>query len=291
MTKKSVDLASIFGAVADDLAQNQEVLDQADRYNHDHGANMVQTFQTIAKALEKKQDSSDSAALAYAAKQVAKNANSGSSRLYAENIQQAASQFKGKKVDEKGAMQLLHTLVGGAQSSSSDQQAAGDDLLSALMGSLPGAGSDSTQGASSPDTGDLLDSLMGGLTGGSDSSHGSSSLDAGDVLGSLLGGMAGGSGSGQGSSSGDAGDLLGSLLGGLSGGGSSSSNQKEGLGLQNILAAGMAYMQAKQSGKDNLQAMIQAFVAGSNMGKDPYRTQSTEMVVQSFLQALGSQAR
>ena len=59
MTKNSVNLASIFGAVAEDLAQNQEVLDQADHYNNDHGANMVQTFQTIASALEKKQGSSD----------------------------------------------------------------------------------------------------------------------------------------------------------------------------------------------------------------------------------------
>ncbi len=75
------------------------------------------------------------------------------------------------------------------------------------------------------------------------------------------------------------------------GGGSSSGSQQQGLNLQNLLAAGMAYMQAKQSGKDTLQALIQAFVAGSNMGKDPYRTQSTQLVVQSFLQALGSQAR
>ena len=288
MSKKSINLSSLFGAVAQNLAQNQEALDQADRYNHDHGANMVQTFQTIASALEKKQDSSDSAALAYAAKQVAKNANSGSSRLYAENLNQAASQFKRRRVDEKGAFQLLQTLVGGAQPSSSGDQAAGGDLLSALMGGLAG-GSGSSQGSSPVDSGDLLGTLMGGLAGGSSSSQGSSSADAGDLLGALMGGLAGGSSSSQGSSSADAGDLLGALMGGLSGGSSGSSHPKEGLGLQNVLAAGMAYMQAKQSGKDNLQALIQAFVAGSNMGKDPYRTQSTEMVVQSFLQALGSQ--
>ncbi|HSQ26954.1 MAG TPA: DAK2 domain-containing protein [Anaerolineales bacterium] len=264
MSTKSVNLVNLFETVAQSLAENQETLDQADRYNHDHGANMVQTFQTIASALEKKQDSSDSVALAYAAKQVAKKTDSGSSRLYAEHLNQAASQFKRKKVDEKGALQLLQTLIGGSKPSPADSQPAGSDLLGALMGVMAG-GSDSSQGSSAPDAGDLLGALMGGMAGGSDSSQGSSAPDAGD--------------------------LLGALMGGTSVGGSTSGGQQQGLNLQNILAAGMAYMQAKQSGKDTLQALIQAFVAGSNMGKDPYRTQSTELVVQSFLQALSSQAR
>ena len=59
---------------------------------------MVKTFQTITTALEKKRGSSDSAALGYAAKQLSRNATSGSSKLYAENLAQAATQFKGKQV-------------------------------------------------------------------------------------------------------------------------------------------------------------------------------------------------
>ncbi len=74
------------------------------------------------------------------------------------------------------------------------------------------------------------------------------------------------------------------LLGGASG---NSSSGQGGLNLQNLLSAGMAYFQAKQSGQGNIQALIQAFMAGSGMGKSAYRTQSTELVVQSFLQALG----
>lgn len=287
MTKKSVDLASIFGAVAESLAENQEALNQADRYNQDHGTNMLQTFETIANALEKKQDSSDSVALAYAAKQVAKKADSGSSRLYAEHLNQASSQFKRRKVDEKGAFELLQTLIGGAQPPTVDTQPVGDDLLGALMGGMAGGGSTSLE-SSTPDAGDLLGALMGGMAG-SGSSQNSSAPDTGDLLGALMGGMSGGSQS-QSPSSPSVGDLLGTLMGGMSGS-SGSSSQQQGLNLQNLLAAGMAYMQAKQSGKDTLQALIQAFVAGSNMGKDPYRTQSTELVVQSFLQALSSQAR
>lgn len=287
MTKKSVDLASIFGAVAESLAENQEALNQADRYNHDHGTNMLQTFETIANALEKKQDSSDSVALAYAAKQVAKKTDSGSSRLYAEHLNQAASQFKRRKVDEKGAFELLQTLIGGAKPPTADTQPVGDDLLGALMGGM--LGGNTSQGSSAPDTGDLLGALMGGMAGGGSSSQSSSAPDAGDLLGALMGGLSGGSTS-QSPSSPGVGDLLGTLMGSSSGS-SGSSSQQQGLNLQNLLAAGMAYMQAKQSGKDTLQALIQAFVAGSNMGKDPYRTQSTELVVQSFLQALSSQAQ
>ena len=57
-----------------------------------------------------------------------------------------------------------------------------------------------------------------------------------------------------------------------------------------LLNAGMAFMQAKQSGGSTATALIQAFVAGSGMGNSNHRTQSTQLVVNSFLQALGSLA-
>jgi hypothetical protein len=49
----------------------------------------------------------------------------------------------------------------------------------------------------------------------------------------------------------------------------------------------MAFMQAKQSGGSNVQALVQAFMAGSGMGNTTHREQSTQLVVNSFLQALG----
>ncbi|HEY9086553.1 MAG TPA: hypothetical protein VIO36_00190, partial [Anaerolineaceae bacterium] len=81
------------------------------------------------------------------------------------------------------------------------------------------------------------------------------------------------------------GDLLGSLLGGLTGQ-STGSGQSSGLGLDDLLAGGMAYLQAKQSGQGNAQALIQAFLAASGMGQSAHRQESTQVVVQSFLQAL-----
>ena len=97
MPQSSVDLANIFQSVTQALAENQQALNQADEYNQDHGTNMVQTFQTITNALEQKKGSSASTALNYAAKQLSKKTTSGSGQLYAQNLAQAAGQFKGKK--------------------------------------------------------------------------------------------------------------------------------------------------------------------------------------------------
>src|SRR5512138_778554 len=128
MQQRSVDLANIFQSVTQALAENQQALNQADEYNQDHGSNMVQTFQTITNALEQKKGSSDSAALSYAAKQLSQNTTSGSGQLYAQNLAQAAGQFKGQKVDAQGAVQLLQMLIGGGQAAQpTAQQSAGGD--------------------------------------------------------------------------------------------------------------------------------------------------------------------
>lgn len=271
-TKQRVDLVDLFGTVTQALAENQQSLDRLDEYNHDHGDNMVQTFQTITTALERKRGSSDSAALGYAAKQLARNANSSSSKIYAENLARAATQFKGKRVDEKGALDLLTTLIGAGQAPQSQsqprprpqsQQVPNDDMLAALLGGAP-----AQPQQQAPDGGDLLGALLGGLSGGTTQPS---------------------------PSSGGGGDLLGALLGGLTGqGGSTQSGQgaQGGLGLQNLLAAGLAYMQAKQTGQGGMQALMQAVAAGSGMGNSAHREQSTQVVVQAFLQALsGMQAR
>ncbi len=284
MQENHVDLVNIFQTITQSLEENQQNLNQADVYNQDHGRNMVETFHTITSALEKKKGSSDSAALAYAARTLSRKATSGSGKQYAENLNRAATEFKGRKVDERAALELLQTLIGGSQGGqASPEPPAGSDLMSALLGGMAGgAPSQGSSDAGSDAGGDLMSALLGGMAGGAPS-QGSSDA-GGDLMSALLGGMAGGSPQSSGSSS-AGGDLLGALLGGAGGSGSSSQG---GLNLQTLLAAGMAYLKAKQSGQGNLQALIQAFMAGSGMGRSPYRTQSTELVVQSFLEALGN---
>ena len=94
MPQQSVDLESIFQAVAKNLDQNQRSLDQLDTVNHDHGTNMAQTFRTISTAVAKKKGSSASSALAYAGKQLAKTATSSSGKMYAEMMEYTAPKLK-----------------------------------------------------------------------------------------------------------------------------------------------------------------------------------------------------
>jgi hypothetical protein len=84
------------------------------------------------------------------------------------------------------------------------------------------------------------------------------------------------------------GDILSTLLGGLTGNQPSSSGSTGGLDLGDLVDAGMSFMQVKQQGGSTAQALIQAFMSASGMGKSADRTQSTQPVVNSFLQALAS---
>ena len=311
MTQPRLDLPSLFGAVAQALAQNQQALDQADEVNHDHGTNMVQTFKTITQALQAKQGKSDSVALAYAAKKLANSSTSSSGKLYAQGLAQAASQFKGKRVDQCGAMDLLQTLIGGGQAA----QPAGGDLLGSLLGgmaggqaqpSAPSGGGDllgsllgglaggQAQPSAPSGGGDLLGSLLGGLAGGEQPQPQTSPQSAGgDLLGTLLGGLAGGEQAQPQTApqSAGGGDLLGALLGGMTGGNASTAaGAGNGLDLGDLLNAGMAFLQAKQSGAGTMQALVQAFMSVSGMGRSAHRTESTELVINSFLQALASSA-
>ncbi len=262
MTQNRVDLASIFGAVTQALAQNQQAFNQADTYNQDHGSNMVQTFQTITDAIQTKKGKSDSSALAYAAKALAKSSTSSSGKLYAQGLANAAANFKGKNVDQAGALDLLQTLIGGGQSPPQGGPSAGNDMLSSILGQLTGGGKPQP-GASGQPGGDMLSSVLSGLAGSSQAPAQTAPTESGDILSSLLGSLTGSQAPSHGAGSGT------------------------GLDVGDLLNAGMSFMQAKQSGGSTTQALVQAFIAASGMGNSPHRTQSTATVVSSFLQALG----
>ena len=280
MTNSGVDLVSLFQTVTQTLAQNQQGLNQADVYNQDHGTNMVQTFQTITEALQEKSGSADSTAMAYAAKKLEASTRSSSGHLYAQGLNQAAAQFKGKKVDAQGAMQLLQTLIAGGQVAPKPQ-------APAPQPQAPAAGGDD----------DMLGQLLGGLMGGQTAQAPQPQAPAAggdDMLGQLLGGLMGGQTAQapqpQAPAAGGA-DMLGALLGGLTGSSGNQSNAQDGLDMGDLLNAGMAYMAAKQQGGSNAQALLQAFLAGSGMGTAPHRQQSTQLVIGSFLQALSGMAK
>ena len=57
---KGIDLASLFQSVTGQLQNKKDELNEADQYNHDHGDNMVDTFEVITQAMKEKKNASPS---------------------------------------------------------------------------------------------------------------------------------------------------------------------------------------------------------------------------------------
>ena len=81
------------------------------------------------------------------------------------------------------------------------------------------------------------------------------------------------------------GDLLGNLLGGLVGGGSS---DEGGIDAADLLSAGMTFLQSKQEGDSDVEALVDAFVSTSAMRSSTHRSQSGAVVANTLLSVLGS---
>jgi hypothetical protein len=225
MTSGQIDLLQLFQTAAGALQQNQSALNNADSYNHDHGDNMVDTFNTIVQALQQKQEAKPAAQLKYVSQQLEQKATSGSGKTYAHGFAQAAKDIKGTGITLEKILPLLQLILGGGQMSSSAGSST-DVIGSILGGLLGGQGSSSSPSGQGIDLGDLLGSILGGQStqsqGSQDSGLGgilggqnspTQSSPGGD-LGGILGGVLGGQ---SGSSSGSAGDLLGTLIGGIVG--------------------------------------------------------------------------
>ncbi len=204
MASKNIDLIKIFQAVSGNLTDNQSALNEADTYNHDHGDHMVEIFEVITQAMQEKKNADPADQLAYASELLRKKSSSGSAELYADGLANAAKQFLGKQVTSENAMQLVQTLMGGSQ-----------------------------KVQASSDSGNMLGSLLSGLTG-------------------------------------------------------SQSQADDGFDASDLLSAGMAFLQSKQEGDSNLEALIDAAVASTQMGSSSHRTQSGKLVANTILQMMGS---
>ena len=81
--------------------------------------------------------------------------------------------------------------------------------------------------------------------------------------------------------------LFGSLLSGLTGGGEKESEGQK-VELDDLLRAGLAFVQSKQGGGSNTEAIINALIAASPLGESAHRSQSGSLVastIMSFAQA------
>jgi len=106
-----IDLGNLFQSVIGTLSKSKESLNKADTNNHDHGDNMVNTFELITKAIKEKQGADHTGQLAYAA-QVLSQQKSGSAQLYAKGFANASQQFQGKQINSDNVMNLIPTLLG-----------------------------------------------------------------------------------------------------------------------------------------------------------------------------------
>lgn len=149
-----VDLAKLFGAVANSLGDQRETLNQADTYNNDHGDHMVEIFEVVTQAVKEKKNASPADQLAYAS-QLLRRKQSGSAQVYANGFAQAAQQFQGQPVTTENAGMLVQTLLGGGQAPTQGASGGGG-MLGALLGSLTGQPAQGQGASDGLDLGDLL---------------------------------------------------------------------------------------------------------------------------------------
>jgi hypothetical protein len=207
----NIDLSQIFQTVSAALASQQSDLNEADSYNHDHGDHMVQIFDLVQKAVSKKSDEPVADQLAYASKVLSKESESGSAKLYADGLANAAKSFTGSELNADN----LTTLVQGLMNVSQPQEQAPQS---------------------------------------------------------------------------ESGNVLSSLLSGLMGGQEKASEEDSALGMDDLLRAGLAFYQSKQSGDSNMEAAMDALMAASPMGQSAHRSQSGSIVastIMSFAKNLG----
>jgi hypothetical protein len=187
MAAKQVKLIDLFQGVTKALSSRKDALNQQDTYNHDHGDNMVQVFDTVARAMKEKDKAPPSEQLAYASELLRQREN-GSAKYYAGGLSQAAQQFSGGKVTTDNAIQLVQMLLSGGQATAPTAAAGQEDLLGSLLAGLgASAGASASGQAAGLDVGDLLNAGLSYLN-----AEQAAPSDADGLLGALMSAAQGG---------------------------------------------------------------------------------------------------
>ncbi len=176
MAKNKIDLFSLFNQVTKTMQDSKTSLNEADTYNHDHGDHMVEIFEVITQAMKEKKTADPAVQLEYAASLLRKQAKSGSGKLYAQGVNEAAKQMEGKDLNAGSIMSMMQTILGAGEAPAS-KPAASDDMLGSLLETLVGSGE-----ASAPDDSKGIGNLLGSLMG-TESADAQDGLDLGDLLG------------------------------------------------------------------------------------------------------------
>lgn len=153
---QNLDLSAIFSTVTEQLSQNKDSLNEADGYNHDHGDHMVQIFDVIKNAVAKKKDKPVAEQLEYASQAVTEKAESGSGKLYAEGLANAAKQFSGSELNADNIGTLVQSLMGAEKPQEKKQPEKSKGFLGSLLSGLTGK----SQTESTADSGLGMDDLF-----------------------------------------------------------------------------------------------------------------------------------
>lgn len=323
---EKLNLGSMFNTALQNVSGNRTEINALDGVNGNHGDNMVHNLQVVTQAMQG-QKGAPSKQLRAAAEQLQTNGKGSTGQYYAQGLAQAADQFQGKRaLNQNDIGSLLQSVMGNVPvkpSANMKPRPEGDPLASLLGGMMGGGAAQSAaqsalQQASQPamgGSGDPMAALLGGLMGGQ-TAQPQQPQSSGDPLASLLGAALGGGGAPQQQMPASGGDPLSALLGaamgqsqppppqsganvlnalmGMSQMGAQPSAQQQqtgGLDLGDLLTAGMAFMQAKQQGADNMQAGMQALMTGLAGGQvNPLQAGSPQaaaggLIAQSLLQA------
>jgi len=247
----AVNLASLFDQALQAVAAEREGINALDGYNGNHGDNMVSNMHLVANTVHAHEADAPSVALRHAGQRLAEAGQGGTSQYYSKGLLEAAEKLEGRTQLER---------------------ADGVTLLETLLGAVPAQGTHDPQ----QPTRSVLDLVMG-LAGAQQQAQPQvqappqQQSPAAGMLDMLLG-LAGAQQPQtqpqvQAQDSGlDLGDILGRLL-----------------------PAGLAYLQAKQSGADPAAArlaLIRALLAAQpNQAQTPRHASGT-VIAQSILKAL-----
>jgi hypothetical protein len=190
MPESEVDLAKLFNTVTEVLNGEKEALNQADSYNHDHGDHMVENFKAITAALEQKRGAPPAEQLAFASEKLNQNLNSGSAKIYAQGLAQAAGQLQGQDaITSENAVSLVQALLGGGGNELQSLYESKGSNLGNLLTTGTALMQAKEKGGSPLEA--LLKALMAGSQMNQSSHHSQSGQTVGGTLLSALGAMLG----------------------------------------------------------------------------------------------------
>lgn len=297
-TQESIDLVGLFEAAAQAIAAQKDDINALDGYNGNHGDNMVQNVRLITDAVRAHKSDPPDEALRYAGAKLRVQGQGGTSQFYSRGLLQAADQFAGKtELKAADGISLIQSLLGAIPAQGYPQpEEAAPSVLDLFMNMGGAAAAMQPAQAQQQPGGGLLEMLTG-MGGAGAAQPQAQPQQAGGLL-EMLTGLGGAGAAPQQAQPQQAGGLL-EMLTGLGGAQPQAPVQpapsEEGgldLGglLGKLLPAGLAYLQAKQSGADSSQAM-QAALVSAVLGTQPSQAQTPRQgagaaLAQGMLKAL-----